>query len=573
MPPRRRSMVAILAVAFASAIGVTVVAPHSGVIPAAGQHGATSALGPSFGPTTPPASSPPPGTEISADIVVYGATPSGILAAVSAARLGASVALVTPEAQVGGMMTSGLDHADVGQPLLIGGLTRAVFDRIARAEKARGARAPAAGWNAEPHVAAAVFSTLLSEAHVAVYLDLHLDRTGPPELDGNRIVAIRMTDGTRFRGSSFIDASYEGDLMAAAGVPWTIGRESVTTYGEPLAGVHVGDPDAVAADLVSGVDLVGQAVPGAEAGAVVAGSADGLVQAATYRLCVTDVGSNRRPFTEPPGYDPSAYVLVGRSIAIDRQLTGGPPRLSTFLSFERLPGGKADLNSHGLYSTDLVGGNDGWATADDGARRAIAERHRAWVSGLLWYLGTDPGVPAPIRRSMARWGLCADEFRATGGWPPELYVREARRMVGSVVLTQQDLQVDVTQPGAIALGTYRIDAHYVRRVLGADGLVRGDGQLSAPTAPYEIPYAAIVAPAGSVDNLLVSVAISASHVAWSSVRTEPTLMEIGEAAGVAAALAARDGIGVREVPTTDIRSGLLANGAILSVPGGRRRAP
>ncbi len=568
----RRSIFAAVTVAIALATVAIVFAPvvFAPVVfaPAAGGPVATadSRAGGSPGPqpSAVPADPPAPGATVSADVVVYGATPSGILAAVSAARLGASVVLATPEAQVGGMMTSGLGHADVGRPALIGGLTHDVFDRLARAEAGSGVIGTF-GWNYEPHVAAAVFDELLDEAHVVVYVDMHLDRTGPPDLEGDRIVDIRMTNGARLRGTVFVDATYEGDLMAAAGVPYTIGRESQSTYGESLAGVRVNGSTPSSA-LVSGIDGSGNPLPGVVRIDAVKGSSDHLVQSATFRLCLTDDPVNRLPFARPAGYDPAVYALVGRAIAKAREHATVAPKLTSMLTFARLPDRKFDLNNFGLYSTNLLGGAAGWAEADDAARLAIWEQHHSWVAGLLWYLEKDPAVPSTLRKQMARWGLCADEFQATDGWPPELYIREARRMVGNVVLTQRDVQTNVTKPDSIAVGTYRIDAHPVRRNLGSDGLVRGDGQLSGRTAPYQIPYTAIVPPAGSVDNLLVSVTISASHVAWSSIRVEPTLMEVGEAAGVAAGLAVRDGVGVREVEYDAIRETLLARGGILSVP-------
>lgn len=567
----RRSIVAAVIVAIASATVAVVFAPvmfapvafapgAGGPLPTAGSPAGRSPGQPSAVPAEPPA----PGTTVSADVVIYGATPSGILAAVSAARLGASVVLATPEAQVGGMMTSGLGHPDVGRPALIGGLTRDVFDRLARAE-GRTSVIRTFGWSYEPHVAAAVFEELLDEAHVVVYVDMHLDRTAPPDLEGDRIVDIRMTNGTRLRGTVFVDATYEGDLMAAAGVPSTIGRESQATYGESLAGVRVNRTTPAWA-LVSGIDGSGNPLPGLVRSDLVKGSSDHLVQSATFRLCVTDNPMNRLPFARPEGYDPAMYALVGRAIGKAREQTGAAPKLTSMLTFAPLPDRKFDLNSLGLYSTNLLGGAAGWAGADEAGRRVISGQHRSWEAGLIWYLAKDPRVPSTLRKQMAPWGLCADEFRATGGWPPELYIREARRMVGDVVLTQRDVQKDVTKPDPVALGTYRIDAHPVRRILGNDGLVRSDGQLSGRTAPYQIPYSAIVPPTGSVDNLLVSVTISASHVAWSSIRMEPTLMEIGEAAGVAAGLAVRDGVGVREVDYDAIRETLLARGGILSVP-------
>jgi len=514
-----------------------------------------------------PESPRPEGTTISAQIVVYGSTPSGIVAAVSAARSGANVILVSPDLVIGGMMTSGLGHTDAGRRSLVGGLPREVLRSIDRSE-ARSAPdwAPSLSWDFEPHVALAVFTSLLDKAHVGVYTGVHLDRTRPVDVESRRITAIAMTDGTTIRGDEYIDASYEGDLMAAAGVPSTIGRESHAKYGEPLAGARPVPARAAPSSLVHGVDATGMPLPGTTTATLENSAGDGFVQAATYRLCVTDDRSNLMPFAQPAGYDPANFALIGRALSTWRARTGTAPTIASVLSLSRLPDHKWDLNNSGLFSTDVMDAVERWPTGDEADRAAMMVTHRDWVQGLLWYLRTAPAVPVQIRRPVARLGLCADEFAASGGWPPELYIREARRMVGDLVLTQRDLQTKVTKADPIALGTYRIDAHYVRRLLGADGRVRGDGLLSAPATPYQIPYRALLPPAQSVDNLIVSVTISASHVAWSSIRTEPTLMAIGQAAGVAAAIAAHDGVATHDVDVRAIRKVLLAAGAIIAAP-------
>jgi hypothetical protein len=570
MAPVARRAVAAAVAAAVLVVVAAIIAPHGGLRGPSQE--ASSTASPGSSPASPTGTVAPsagattlaPGVRLSADVVVYGATPSGILAAVSAAREGVSVVLISPDATVGGMMTSGLGHADILRKDLLGGLTLDVFERIGRVY-APAAGSPTPGWNYEPHVAAAVFDSMLREAGVRVYLGMHLDRTRPPDMTGHRILALHMTDGTIVRGTVFVDATYEGDLLAAAGVPFRLGRESSAQFGESLAGVRVSaaGPDT----QVNGLDASGQPLPGSATATIVPGAADGLVQAATFRLCVTTDPANRVPFAKPAGYDPGSYALVGRALQTWGRRTGTPLRLDSILSFAPLPHGKADLNSMGLYSTDLLGGGiEAWAAASDATRLAIWQQHRAWVSGLLWYLETSSTVPAHIGISLRRWGLCADEFAATGHWPPELYLREARRMAGDVVLTQRDLQTDVTKPDPIALGTYRLDSHFVRRILGADGLVRGEGQFGAATRPYQIPYDVLVPPLGSVDNLLVSVDVSVSHVAWASIRTEPTFMEMGEAAGAAAALSVREGRIVRGVDYPALRSILLDRGGILAAP-------
>ena len=512
---------------------------------------------------TPPA--PPP--LVVADVAVYGATASGVMAAVSAARHGASVVLLDPGRHIGGMVSGGLGRTDVERKDLVGGMTLEFYGRVGTVyEMSRFGQFVA--WYHEPHVAAAIFSQMLSEAGVTVLLDQPLDRLSGVTKAGARIEEIRTLAGTTVRAATYVDGTYEGDLLAAAGVSYAVGRESRATYGEFLAGVQPVDPAQTGLEKVSGIAAdTGQPVRGVSGAPLEPpGTADRRIQPFTFRLCITDVAGNRVPFEAPAGYSENQYALLARAIGTWTRRTGKAPALTSLLIVGPLPNGKADLNSARLYSTDLVGGSYDWPDANDATRDRIWDDHRDYVAGYLHFLRTSEAVPAALRQDIDRWGLCRDEFTDTGNWPPQLYVREARRMIGPEVLTQRDIQVDVRKPDSIGVAGYRIDSHNVRRVLDEGGFVRGEGYLEAPAGPYEIPLGILLPARLEAENLVVAVAVSASHVAWASLRMEPQLMTMGEAAGVVAAIAADGSRAVRDVPYRTVEAALRDRRAILDVP-------
>jgi hypothetical protein len=415
-------------------------------------------------------------------VVVYGATPAGVMAAIAAAEEGASVRLLEPSGHVGGMLTGGLGATDTERPGLLGGLSRQFFVRIGRAY---GAEDGSLGLRHEPHVGREVIDAMLAEAGVEVETHRALASV---DRDGDRLVAVVLTDDSRVHGDVFIDATYEGDLMAAAGVAYRIGREAADEYGEPLG----------------------------------VGEADEKVQAYTYRLCVTELEDNRAPIGRPDDYTRADFTPVLDHLGED---------LESVISRVAIPGDKWDLNNRDPFSTDAVGQGWWWAEADAAEREVIATEHRRWVQGFLYFLATDGDVPPSIRDEAGRLGLCTDEWPDSGHWPPQLYVREARRMVGAYVLRQSDLETDTAKADSIAVGTYRVDSHAVDRV---DGVLLG--VLNLRIGPYAIPYRSITPRPDDAENLLVPVALSATHVAFSSLRMEPTWMTTGEAAGVAAAM-------------------------------------
>jgi hypothetical protein len=513
-----------------------------------------------------------------ADILVYGCTSAGVTAAIAAKQMGKSVLLVCAEDYVGGMTSNGLGWTDTGNHRAVGGLAlgfykrvKAVYDRPfawrggRRPKSARAFVSGGAQWIFEPHVAEQVYDRWLRETGVSPVFNARLDRgAGGVTRQGATIRGFRSEDGRRFAGRVLIDASYEGDLMAAAGVSFTIGREANARYGETLDGVELAktthhqfdrdiDPYRVAGHPESGLlpYVSYRKLPPD-------GSADDRVQAYMYRLCLTDVAANQVPLPRPEGYDPGDYELLARYLAAGFD--------EVFGLFSRLPNGKTDVNNWGAFSFDAIGMSDAYPTAGYAERARILAAHRRYQQGLLWFLGHDPRVPAKIRTEMNRWGLSRDEFVRNGNWPREIYVREGRRMVSDFVMAEPHILGAKPTPDPIGMGSYAMDSHNVQRIVDARGFARNEGNIEVhPDRPYPISYRAIVPKAAEADNLLVPAALSASHIAYGSIRMEPVFMILGESAGIAAAQAIDEGRGVQAIDTARLRRTLLRRGQILKL--------
>jgi hypothetical protein len=496
------------------------------------------------------------------DVVVYGGTAGGVIAAVAAAREGLKTALLEPSAHVGGMVSSGLGFTDYGRKEVIGGYAYEFYFRVGK-QYGIAQYGHDVAWLHEPHVAEEVFREMLSGAGVTLIERARLIERNGVHKSGTRVESIETDSSGTFTASIFIDASYEGDLMAQSGVEWTYGRESSAQYGESLAGVRERTPLHQFLVDVPARDSQGNLLPEISAqtpGA--AGSADKAVQTYNFRMCFTEA-ADRVAFSQPPGYDPKRYEVLAKLIEARTRAEGKPPALGTLMKIDRLPNGTTDINNNGAFSTDFIGGSWSYPNASYAERDVIWQRHKDYTAGLFYFLANDPAVPKQVRDEMTRWGLCPREFTDSDHWPRQLYIREDRRMVGEFVMSQKDLQTDLTKPDPIGMGSYNSDSHNVERIVDANGFARNEGDMQVAVKPYQIPYRLLLPKRAQATNLLVPVAFSATHVAYSSVRMEPQYMILGQAAGVAAKMAIEGKNAVQEVDTRALTEKLRAQGAVM----------
>jgi hypothetical protein len=497
------------------------------------------------------------------DLVVYGGTAAGAITAVSAARTGLKVALLEPRQHIGGMVSGGLSRTDVGRREVIGGYALEFYWRAARKYDLQQYLQDIA-WLVEPHVAEAIFRDMLRESGVTVRFGERLREKHGVQKTGTQIAAVTMENGERFTARAFADCTYEGDLMAQAGVSYTWGRESSAQYGESLAGVRPETPKHQFLVDISPYDSAGKLLPeisSEPAGAP--GSADRKVQAYNFRMILSHDPANQAPYPEPAHYDTRRFELFARLLAAMQKKLGRPLRMGEVLSVDPIPNHKADINNNGPFSTDYIGKSWDYPNASYARRAEIWRDHEEYTKGLFWFLAHDPRVPPTLQNEVNEWGLAKDEFTDNGHFPNQLYIREARRMLGEYVMTQRDIQTDLKKPDAIGMGSYNSDSHNVERVVDARGFVRNEGDMQVPVTPYQIPYRILVPKKPEAANLLVPVCFSASHVAYSTLRMEPQYMIMGQAAGVAAAMAIRGRRAVQDIDTAALTRTLAGEGAIL----------
>jgi hypothetical protein len=498
-----------------------------------------------------------------ADLVVYGGTASGVMTAYTAARQGLRVVLLEPTTHLGGMVTGGLSATDLGNFTIIGGYARQFYLRAAAHygihDLDRGSH-----WLSEPHVDEEIFNAMLREAGVRVVLGKRLREHDGVLREHRRILSITTEDGATWPATIFADCSYEGDLMAQAGVAHTWGRESRSDYGESLAGVVAHTPAHQFTWPLRAYDAQHRLYPEVDPGPLAKpGSADKKVQAYNFRLILTTAPANRFPYPKPDQYDPARFALLRRYLAEFSQHRGRSPRLQDFFNIVLIPNHKADFNNNGPISTDFIGHSWSYPEASYAEKAAIWNAHLLYTQALVYFLANDPSVSKSLRTEMNQWGLPKDEFADTAHWPRQLYIREARRMIGTYVIRQADIQTQRTKPDSIGMGSYNSDSHNIQRVAMPDGSVQNEGDVQVPVQPYEIPYGTITPKREQSENLLVPVCLSATHVAYSSVRMEPQYMIIGQAAGDAAALAVRGSVAVQDIPVQRLQHMLRSQGAVL----------
>ncbi len=519
-----------------------------------------------------------------ADVIIYGGTPAAITTAVQISKMGKSVIIVSPDKHLGGMSSSGLGFTDTGDKSVIGGLSREFYQRIYtyyqkseiwKFQKKddygnKGQGTPAIDgenktmWIFEPNIAEKVFEDFIKENHIKVYRDEWLDRKNGVKKEDNKIISFKTLSGKTFKGKIFIDNTYEGDLMAASGVKYFVGRESNKIYNENHNGNQLGvfdhkhnfkhykiSPYINPKESNSGIlPYISNENPGKK------GGGDQRIQAYCFRMCLTKKEGNKIPFEKPEGYDPLQFELLARLYKDGWE--------ETFEKFDPIPNLKTDVNNHGPFSTDYIGMNYDYPEASYARRKVIIKDHKNYQKGLLYFISTDPRVPKEVQKEMQQWGLAKDEFKDNNNWPYQLYIREARRMIGEYIMTEHEIlsEKNVTEP--IGMGSYGMDSHNTQRYITPKGYTQNEGDVGVSVSkPYAISLGAIVPKKEECSNLLVPVALSSSHIAYGSIRMEPVFMILGQSAGIVAVMAIEKDIDISDLNYKDIKPKLIEAGQIL----------
>jgi hypothetical protein len=513
-----------------------------------------------------------------ADIIIYGGTSAAIIAAVEVVKSGKTVLIVSPDQHLGGLTSGGLGFTDTGNKAVIGGLSREFYHRVWLhykddaawnwqnqsdfGNKGQGTVAMDGEfrtmWLFEPHVAEKVFEDFVKENNIKVLRGEWLDRNMGLIKKKGEIISFSTLSGKVFKGKIFIDATYEGDLMAAAGINFHVGREGNAKYNETFNGVQTGvfqhdhhfksniSPYKIKDDPSSGLLPYISAEPPGEFGA-----ADKKIQAYCFRMCMTNHPENSVPFPKPDNYDASKYELLLREFNMGRN--------DWFSKFDVLPNKKTDTNNHGAFSSDFIGMNYDYPEADYQRRAEIIKQHYDYQAGLLWFVANDPRVPDAIRTKMASYGLAKDEFKDNNHWPHQIYVRESRRMIGDYITTEHDVMQRIETPESIGMGSYHIDSHNTQRYVTSEGYVQNEGDIGVkPPGPYRISYGSIIPKKEECTNLFVPVCVSSSHIAYGSIRMEPVFMILGQSAAVAACLAIDEKCAIQDVSYNQLKK-LLEN--------------
>jgi len=519
-----------------------------------------------------------------ADVIVYGGTSSAVMAAVQVSRMNRSVIMVSPEMHLGGLSSSGLGFTDTGNKEVIGGLAREFYQLIYNHYQKpeswkwqnqseygnRGQGSPAIDgekrtmWIFEPHVAEEAFEKIIADNNITVFRDEWLNRETGVKKNKGSIISIETLSSKIFKGEVFIDATYEGDLMAAAGVNYTVGREGNSVYNETWNGVQKGvfhhghffndniDPYKIPGDFSSGLlPRISSEVPGEN------GTGDNKIQAYCFRLCLTQHPENRVPITKPEGYDSTQYELLVRL---------SETRWNEFFGkYDPIPNMKTDVNNHGPFSYDNIGMNWDYPEASYERRKEIIKEHETYQKGLLYFMATDKRIPSDVRETMNKWGYAKDEFTDNGNWPYNIYVREARRMIGEYVMTENDVLGKRDVPRPVGMGSYTMDSHNIQRYVTPDGFVQNEGDIGVrPNRPYQIDLGAIMPVKSECNNLLVPVCVSSSHIAFGSIRMEPVFMILGQSAGTIATMAIESKKDIHDLQYNDIKEKLEADRQILN---------
>jgi hypothetical protein len=533
------------------------------------------------------------GSQYEADVIVYGGTSGAVTAAIQAAKMEKKVIMVSPAKHLGGLSSSGLGFTDVGDKSVIGGLSREFYHRVYQhyqkseswqwQDKSefgnRGQGTPAIDgenrtmWLFEPHVAEEIYEDFIEEYNITVHRDEWLNRKDEEGVvkENGRIVSIKTLSGNVYKAKMFIDATYEGDLMAKAGVDYHVGREANSVYDENWNGVQTGvyhhnhyfepgvdqiEPYYSPGNPASGIiPRVSTDPPGEK------GSGDDKIQAYCFRMCLTKHPDNKVPFSMPESYNADRYMLMLRLFE-----SGWHKRDDLFGKYDAIPNRKTDVNNRGPFSTDNIGMNYEYPEGSYAKRKEIIKEHEVYQKGLMYFLANDPRVPDTIQNEMQKWGLAKDEFEDNGNWPYKLYIREARRMKGDYVMTEHDILGRRQVPESVGMGSYTMDSHNVQRYINEEGYVQNEGDIGIHVPePYQISYRSLIPKKEDCTNLLVPVCVSSSHIAFGSIRMEPVFMILGHSAGCAASIAIDNGQDVQDVEYKVLKERLEEQDQVLSV--------
>lgn len=520
-----------------------------------------------------------------ADVIIYGGTSAAVTAAVEVIKSGKKAIIVSPDTHLGGLSSGGLGYTDTGNKATIGGLSREFYHRVWlhyndssswKWEKHeeygnKGQGTPAMDgenrtmWIFEPHVAEKVFEDFISEYDIPVYRDEWLNRESGVVTKDGKVVSFTTLSGKTFKGKMFIDATYEGDLMASAGISYTVGREACSEYNEQWNGVQDGvyhhghyfksdiSPYVIPDDPNSGL------LPYVSSEPIQPNcTGDDKIQAYCFRLCMSNHPDNRVPFEKPENYDPKNYELLARVFESGWD--------EWFNKYDMIPNRKTDTNNHGPFSTDFIGMNYDYPEASYERRKEIIEEHENYQKGLLYFVSTDERVPEDVRNSMSKWGLAKDEFTDNGNWPHQLYIREARRMIGNYVTTENEVLGKTNVNDPVGMGSYTMDSHNIQRYVTEKGYVQNEGDVGVhPGKPYKISYGSITPKKEECANLLVPVCVSSSHIAFGSIRMEPVFMILGQSAATAACMAIDRKEAVQDIDYSLLKEKLLSKNQILGI--------
>jgi len=538
-----------------------------------------------------------------ADVIIYGATSAGVAAAIQTARLGKSVILIEPSNRVGGLTTGGLGQTDIGNKQVVGGIAREFYRNIksyyqdsaswvwqARSDyidggQTRSEQGEDAMWTFEPSVALKVYHQMMKDLEISLVYNQKLNRaTGVTKID-QAITSITMMSGRIFYGKIFIDATYEGDLLASAGVSYTVGRESNSVYGETLNGIQANDKSKTLLGTLSNNSVYHNFIPGvdpyiikgnpssgllpfiSEGGPGIDGEGDGRIQAYCFRMTLTDHPENRIPFQKPDNYNELDFELLFRNYEaakgpIEEMYSYGDPLVPWINS--AMPNRKTDTNNQKGFSTDFIGQNWDYPEASYQEREEIIARHRQYQQGLMWTLAYHPRIPQKVREQVSKWGTCKDEYEREDGWQNQLYIREARRMISDYVMTQKNCEGIETVIDPVGMAAYGMDSHQVKRYVNSEGYVSNEGNVEAHVkAPFPISYRSVVPKKEECTNLLVPICLSASHIAFGSIRMEPVFMVLGQSSAVIATMAIDEKKAVQELSYSKIKASLIKMGQVL----------